>query len=53
MTPQAKEGSREFTLRVENAVRQLSEEPRQPELQGTWIERWRALKPRELTYGDD
>ena len=53
MTRQAKEGSREFTLRVENAVRQLSEEPRQPELQGTWIERWRALKPRELTYGDD
>ena len=53
MTPQAKEGSREFTLRVENAVRQLSQEPRQAELQGTWIERWRALKPRELTYGDD
>jgi 1-acyl-sn-glycerol-3-phosphate acyltransferase len=53
MTPQPKEGSREFTLRVEKAVRQLSEEPRQPELQGTWIERWRALKPRELTYGDD
>ncbi len=53
MTPQAKEGSREFTLRVEKAVRQLSEEPMQPELQGTWIERWRALKPRELTYGDE
>jgi len=53
MTPQPKEGSREFTLRVENAVRQLSQEPRQPELQGSWIERWRALKPRELTYGDD
>jgi 1-acyl-sn-glycerol-3-phosphate acyltransferase len=53
MTPQTKEGSREFTLRVENAVRQLSQEPRQPELQGTWIERWQALKPRELTYGDD
>src|SRR5579859_4498420 len=53
MTPQAREGSREFTLRVENAVRHLSQEPRQPELQGTWIERWQALKPRELTYGDD
>jgi 1-acyl-sn-glycerol-3-phosphate acyltransferase len=53
MTPQRKEGSREFTARVENAVRQLSLEPEQPELQGTWIERWRALKPRELTYGDD
>jgi 1-acyl-sn-glycerol-3-phosphate acyltransferase len=53
MTPHLKEGSREFTARVETAVRQLSEEPRQPELQGTWIERWRALKPRELTYGED
>src|SRR6266571_509554 len=53
MTPQAKEGSREFTLRVEKAVRHLSEEPQQPDLQGTWIERWQALKPRRLTYGDD
>jgi 1-acyl-sn-glycerol-3-phosphate acyltransferase len=53
MTPERKEGSREFTARVENAVRQLSLEPEQPQLQGTWIERWRALKPRELTYGDD
>lgn len=53
MSPQPKEGSREFTLRVEKAVRQLSEEAKQPDLQGTWIERWRALKPRELTYGED
>ncbi len=53
MTPQAKEGSREFTARVEQAVRRLSEEPKQPDLQGSWIERWRALKPRELTYGED
>jgi 1-acyl-sn-glycerol-3-phosphate acyltransferase len=53
MVPAAKEGSREFTVRVEKAVRALSREPRQPDLQGTWIERWRALKPRELTYGDD
>jgi 1-acyl-sn-glycerol-3-phosphate acyltransferase len=53
MSPEPKEGSREFTLRVEKAVRQLSQEPKQPELQGTWIERWRALKPRELTYGED
>jgi 1-acyl-sn-glycerol-3-phosphate acyltransferase len=53
MSPEPKEGSREFTLRVEKAVRQLSEEPKQPALQGTWIERWRALKPREPTYGED
>jgi hypothetical protein len=52
MTPQGKEGSREFTARVEQAVRALAEEPRQPELQGTWIERWRALKPREPEYVD-
>jgi hypothetical protein len=38
---------------VENAVRALAEEPRQPELQGTWIERWRALKAREPEYSDD
>jgi len=52
MTAQPKEGSREFTARVEQAVRALAEEPRQPELQGTWIERWRALKPREPEYLD-
>ncbi len=53
MTPKAKEGSREFTARVEKAVRNLAEHEKQPELQGGWIERWRALKPRELVYGDD
>ena len=53
MTPEPKEGSRAFTVRVEKAVRDLSREERQPELQGGWIERWRALKPRDLTYGDD
>ena len=31
-------------LRVEKAVRQLSREPKQPEFQGTWIERWQALE---------
>ena len=53
MSPRAKEGSREFTARVEKAVRDLSKEERQEELQGGWIERWRALKPRELTYGEE
>jgi hypothetical protein len=52
MSPQAKEGSREFTARVEKAVRTLAAQPRQPELQGTWIERWKASKPRELRYED-
>lgn len=50
MSPGPKEGSREFTARVEKAVRTLALEARQPELQGTWIERWRAAKPRELRY---
>ena len=50
MTPEAKEGTREFTARVEKAVRTLSAEERQAEVQGTWIERWRATKPRELRY---
>jgi 1-acyl-sn-glycerol-3-phosphate acyltransferase len=53
MTPRAKEGSRDFTARVEKAVRDLSKEERQPDVQGSWIERWRASKPRELTYGED
>jgi len=52
MAPQADEGSRQFTARVEKAVRTLALEPVQPEIQGTWIERWRLLKPRELRYED-
>lgn len=50
MIPEAKEGTREFTARVEKAVRTLSSEERQPQVQGTWIERWRATEPRELRY---
>ena len=50
MTVEPKEGTREFTARVEKAVRSLSAEERQPDIQGTWIERWRASKPRELRY---
>src|SRR3979411_3204720 len=52
MSIQAKEGSREFTVRVEKAVRTLAAQPRQPDLQGTWIERWRAQRPRDLPYED-
>ncbi|GAC1642988.1 MAG: hypothetical protein NVS9B11_12010 [Candidatus Dormibacteraceae bacterium] len=52
MSLQPKEGSREFTARVEKAVRALATEPRQPDLQGTWIERWKATKPRDLRYED-
>ena len=50
MTPEPKEGTREFTARVEKAVRTLSADQRQPDVQGTWIERWHATKPRELRY---
>ena len=50
MAVEPHEGSREFTARVENAVRALAAEPWQTELQGTWIERWRANRPRELKY---
>ncbi|HKW06854.1 MAG TPA: lysophospholipid acyltransferase family protein [Candidatus Dormibacteraeota bacterium] len=54
MTPEAKEGTREFTARVEKAVRTLSGEERQPEVQGNWIERWHATKPRVMRYeGND
>ena len=53
MTPAPKEGSREFTARVERAVRTLAAEPMQPDIQGTWVERWRSGKPRELRYEAD
>ena len=52
MVPAPKEGSREFTTRVEKAVRILAAEPRSAEVQGGWIERWRAGKPREPRYGE-
>jgi len=52
MSPAPKEGSREFTVRVEKAVRALAAQPRQPEIQGSWIERWKASKPRDLRYED-
>ncbi|MEA2655451.1 MAG: 1-acyl-sn-glycerol-3-phosphate acyltransferase, partial [Chloroflexota bacterium] len=50
MAPETDEGSRQFTARVEKAVRALALEPPQPDIQGTWIERWQAKKPRELRY---
>ena len=50
MTPGPKEGTRDFTARVEKAVRALAAEPRQADLQGTWVERWRASKPRKRRY---
>ena len=52
MAPQPAEGSRQFTARVEKAVRALATEPMQPDIQGTWIERWQALRPREPKYGE-
>src|SRR6266576_6695156 len=36
MTPKPGEGSREFTTRVEKAVRTLAETPKAEDLQGTW-----------------
>src|SRR5256885_9473546 len=50
MTLEPKEGSREFTARILKAVRALSEDAPQPDLQGSWIERWNASKPRDLPY---
>jgi len=50
MTPAANEATRDFTARVENAVRTLARGPEQPDVQGTWIERWKAAKPRERRY---
>jgi 1-acyl-sn-glycerol-3-phosphate acyltransferase len=50
MNPTKTEGTREFTARVETAVRELSAEERKPDIQGTWVERWRASRPRDLRY---
>src|SRR6202165_1097780 len=53
MTPDPKERSRGFTARAEKGLRALAAAPKQPAIQGTWVERWNASKPRELRYGDD
>lgn len=53
MMHEPKEGSREFTARIEKAVRDLSAEEKQSDLQGTWIERWQASRPRERRYDPD
>jgi 1-acyl-sn-glycerol-3-phosphate acyltransferase len=50
MSPAKSEGTREFTARVETAVRELSAEERKPDIQGSWVERWRASRPRDLRY---
>jgi 1-acyl-sn-glycerol-3-phosphate acyltransferase len=39
------EDSRAFTGRVEHSVRELSGRSREPEVVGTWIERWEASRP--------
>jgi len=36
------EGSREFTQRVEDAVRNLGRGTAEREVMGSWIDRWRA-----------
>ena len=46
LTPGRKEGSREFTKRVELAVRELATGIDTPAVNGTWIERWRQTQPR-------
>jgi hypothetical protein len=50
MVPAPGEGTRDFTARVETAVRTLERGPQQPDVQGTWIERWRASRPRDRKY---
>ena len=41
------ETSRAFAARVESAVHALADGVRSPELEGSWIERWKALEPRK------
>jgi 1-acyl-sn-glycerol-3-phosphate acyltransferase len=46
LTPAPGEGSKMFTRRVEAAVRDLRDGTADPEVVGSWIERWRATAPR-------
>ncbi|HXM53876.1 MAG TPA: lysophospholipid acyltransferase family protein [Candidatus Dormibacteraeota bacterium] len=46
LEPGPGEGSRAFTQRVEEAVRELGRGSGEPEVVGSWIERWRASAPR-------
>jgi 1-acyl-sn-glycerol-3-phosphate acyltransferase len=46
LTPVRGEGSRAFTRRVEDAVRELGRGSGEPQVVGSWIERWRASAPR-------
>jgi 1-acyl-sn-glycerol-3-phosphate acyltransferase len=50
MLPAREEDTREFTARVEKAVRALAAGSEQSAIQGTWIERWKAAKPRRPRY---
>lgn len=51
LQPDRGEGSRAFTQRVENAVRELGQGSRESEVMGSWIERWRAGAPRSSSKG--
>ncbi|HLQ61603.1 MAG TPA: lysophospholipid acyltransferase family protein [Candidatus Acidoferrales bacterium] len=44
--PRPGEPSRAFAGRVEQAVRSLAEDSQDPEVRGSWIERWRTTRPR-------
>ncbi len=46
LEPGRGEASRAFTQRVEDAVRDLGRSSAEPEVVGSWIERWRASAPR-------
>jgi hypothetical protein len=46
LEPGKNESSRDFADRVERAVQSLAAETDDPEVVGTWIDRWRATRPR-------
>jgi 1-acyl-sn-glycerol-3-phosphate acyltransferase len=47
LQPAKQETSRDFADRVERAVQQLAAESDDREIVGTWIDRWRATRPRD------
>jgi 1-acyl-sn-glycerol-3-phosphate acyltransferase len=50
LEPERGEGSRAFTQRVEDAVRELGRGSGEPPVVGGWIERWNATAPRPRSW---
>lgn len=50
ITPAPKENARDFTKRVETAVRRLADRQEDADLVGSWIDRWKQTEPRRSRF---